>query len=64
MKCDYCGCEIDDGRTIIPVTPDGDFVCSMECKGMWERKRDQLFNEILPDSDRFHEWLTGKPRED
>ena len=59
MKCDYCKQEISDGKTIIPVTPDGEFVCSLECKGMWERKRDKFFEEILPDDKKFEDWMNG-----
>lgn len=57
MKCDHCKQEINEGQTMIPVTPDGDFVCSIECKSLWERKRDDFFNDILTDDEKFEEWL-------
>lgn len=57
MKCSHCQNEIKDGQTIIPITCDGDFVCSIECKSLWERERDRFFNEVINDDQKFEDWM-------
>ena len=59
MKCVQCKQEIRDGQTIIPVTPDGDMVCGLICKGLYERERERFFNKVVHDDKKFEDWMKG-----
>ena len=63
MKCIQCNKEIEDGQTMIPMTPDGDFTCGLICKVTYENKRDDFLSQTIHDDKLMKEWWRDTPWE-
>lgn len=59
MACSNCGGSTNTPNAIC-ITIDGDFVCSRECLKKYEHKKNVFLNEILPDDDKYQQWLKGE----
>ena len=58
-KCVNEHCQKDPMSSIdaIVATADGDFACCCECLVAYENQRDHFLDTILPDDNKFMEWI-------
>jgi NAD-dependent SIR2 family protein deacetylase len=57
MNCIHCGKPVHEYYSTL-MSMDGDFACN-SCVGAYKRAKDTFYNEVLPDDDKFKQWLKG-----
>lgn len=58
MKCFQCGKEIGVTEEYVVQEPDGDFFHE-NCLAVYEKERDEFFNEIVNDDKKFNKWISN-----
>ena len=52
-----CHHDPQDSLDMVVVTIDGDMACCPACKREYENQRDHFLNDVLPDDQKYKEWI-------
>ena len=61
MRCVNEKCAKDPLNALgaVVVTIDSDMACSQACKVEYEKQRDHFLNVVLPDDEKYNQWLNA-----